>query len=108
MPAYVLRQARSPCCPASTAGVYILSKGQYVPTVGLGVATINGITKLCRALWRVRDMIRSCTRKSPLAVRNVGFEGVSTEHVVIGCYRWTDDVNSPWTVYMVRPVAIFT
>jgi hypothetical protein len=52
-------------------------------------------------------MIRSCTRKSPLAVRNVGFEGVSTEHVVNGYYSWTDDVNSPWTVYMVRPVVVF-
>lgn len=95
-----------PCCSASAAGVYILSKGQYVPTDGLDVATINKISNRCRALWRVWDMIRSCTRKSPLAVRNVGFEGVSTEHVVIGCYSWTDDVNSPWTVYMVRPAVV--
>ncbi len=95
-----------PCCPASAACVYILPKGQYVPTDELGVATINRISNRCRAYWRVRDMIRSCARKSPLAVRNVGFEGVSTEHVVNGCYYWTDDVNSPWSVYIVCPVVV--
>ena len=37
----IRQTSMQPCCPASATGVYILSKGQYVPTDELGVATIK-------------------------------------------------------------------
>lgn len=80
-------------CPSGTAGVCILSEGQYAPIGGLGAATMNKPSNRCRAagtslalfiLAREEHSLRPwCSECS---------EGVSMDSAV--CRRRTDDAKS--------------
>ena len=83
-------------------GVYILSKGQYVPH-GATLRRIRQTNKQPMRAVGASGALFVLAREELYCGTHVKSEGVSTNMPYLPFCR-TDDVNSPWTVCMVRPV----